>query len=81
MAQDQTLALEQNVLADYSTFRTGLEHAGLSQERRALRLAVADLTWEFAADDAVRLRFSLPAGAYATSVLRELIQVTGDCGC
>ncbi len=47
MAQEQALAVEQNALADYATFRTGLEHAGLSQERRALRLMVADLSWEF----------------------------------
>ncbi len=78
MAREQALAVEQGTLADYATFRTGLEHAGLSQERRALRLRVADLSWEFPAAETLRLSFSLPAGAYATSVLKELIQVAGD---
>jgi tRNA pseudouridine13 synthase len=46
--------------------------AGLSQERRALRVRVADLQWHWLAEDALRLDFSLPPGAYATSVLAEL---------
>lgn len=78
MARDQALALEQSALADYATFRTGLEHAGLSQERRALRLTVADLTWEFIAGETIQLSFSLPAGTYATSVLRELVQIGSE---
>ena len=71
MAREQSLAVEQSALADYATFRTGLEHAGLSQERRALRLRVADLSWEFPTAETLQLSFSLPAGAYATSVLKE----------
>lgn len=49
----------------------GLEREGLSQQRRALRLQAADLrqTWE--SDDRLVLDFRLPAGAFATTVLRE----------
>lgn len=66
-------ALEEAVLATYSDFREGLEKAGLKQERRALRLPVADLQWQWRDDGRnLQLRFSLPSGSYATAVLREL---------
>lgn len=50
----------------------GLERADLRQERRALRLLPKDFTWEFIDAGTLRLRFELPPGAYATSVLAEL---------
>ena len=55
--------------------RAGLEQAGLNQERRALRLRPAGLSWrwiEAAEGAALELDFVLPAGAYATVVLAEL---------
>ena len=52
--------------------RAGLERAGLRQERRALRLRPAELEWRWLADSALELRFALPPGSYATTVLREL---------
>lgn len=73
LARDEALAIEQAALAGEEIFRSGLEQAGLSQERRALRLPVADLQWQFPSHDSVQLSFRLPAGAYATSVLRELV--------
>ncbi len=67
-------ALEEAVLALHSDFREGLEKAGLKQERRALRLPVADLRWQWLDDGQdLQLTFSLPAGCYATAVLRELV--------
>lgn len=68
-------AVEEDVLANHHVFRTGLEAAGLKQERRALRLPVADLQWQWLTDKQdLQLNFSLPAGCYATSMLRELIK-------
>src|SRR5690606_5590937 len=52
--------------------RNGLERAGLKQERRALRLRPAEPAWEWRQDGALELRFALPPGCYATTVLREL---------
>lgn len=82
LARDAALALETAALAPFSAFRLGLENAGLAQERRALRVRVMDLVWEFPAADVLQVRFQLPAGSYATSVLRELIDTppTLDCG-
>lgn len=73
-AQSVALAYETDALAgeDASRLRTGLEAAGLNQERRSLRLRPTDLTIDWPLPDALRLRFSLPAGCYATTVLTEL---------
>jgi tRNA pseudouridine13 synthase len=56
--------------------RSGLERAGLKQERRALRLLPAELAWRWLAGGALELRFALPPGTYATTVLREIGTVT-----
>ncbi len=68
------LALETDALASHwcATLRAGLEQAGLKQERRATRLRPGDLGWDWTGDDALTLRFWLPPGTYATSVLAEL---------
>lgn len=65
--------LEAVVLAEHEDYRLGLEAAGLRQERRALRLPVPDLRWQWPVPGVLVLEFSLPAGCYATSVLRELV--------
>jgi tRNA pseudouridine13 synthase len=73
------LALELAALADPESLalRAGLEAAGLKQERRATRLQPRELAWEWPAHPAqepatLELRFELPPGAYATTVLAEL---------
>jgi tRNA pseudouridine13 synthase len=62
---------------DAVALRAGLEAAGLSQERRALRLRPQELAWDWPAEDALRLRFALPPGTYATVVLAELGRIEG----
>ncbi|HET9679172.1 MAG TPA: tRNA pseudouridine(13) synthase TruD [Gammaproteobacteria bacterium] len=66
-------ALETQTLADAPDLMQGLEQAGLKQERRALRLTVPDLAHDWLDKNTVQLRFSLPAGCYATSVLRDVL--------
>ena len=65
--------LEEAVAATLPVFRDGLAAAGLAQERRALRLAVPEATLEFPEPGTAIISFRLPAGAYATTVLRELV--------
>jgi tRNA pseudouridine13 synthase len=67
------LALENAVLAEFGALLQGLAAAGLKQERRALRLPVGDLEWHWPEANTLVLAFALPAGSYATSVLRELV--------
>ena len=66
--------LERDVADRFSEFADGLAAAGLEQERRALRLRVRELAWSIEGN-VLELSFGLPAGAYATAVLRELITV------
>ncbi|MGI2175688.1 tRNA pseudouridine(13) synthase TruD [Shewanella ulleungensis] len=71
LAKDDALTLEMAPLSDYSDDLSGLENAGLSQERRPLLLEPQGMKWQFD-EDVLTLEFMLPAGSYATSVLREL---------
>lgn len=73
-ARELELAALQGDTAD--RLRSGLERAGLKQERRALRLRPQDLAWEWPQTDALQLRFALPPGGYATTLLRELGEIT-----
>lgn len=71
--QQDCLQLETEILAGYADWLNGLEAAGLKKARRALRVPVEGLAWHWAGTDELELGFSLAAGSYATSVLRELV--------
>ncbi len=64
--------LENTALADEGRWQQGLIRFGLEQGRRPLRLKVQNLQWQYSSQ-VLRLTFSLPAGSYATTVLRELL--------
>jgi tRNA pseudouridine13 synthase len=66
--------LEHAIATGMAELSQGLEQAGLEQDRRALRLVPRELEWSWLQQDQLQLRFWLPAGAYATVVLRELIE-------
>ena len=66
-------AFELQALAPYAALRAGLEAAGLYQERRALCLRPRKFAWDQSRPDVLELDFELPAGCYATVVLRELV--------
>ena len=68
----QVEALEQQVASSYARWIEGLTDSGLKQERRALRLDIESLGLEWAGDSELILRFTLPAGSYATTALREI---------
>jgi tRNA pseudouridine13 synthase len=70
---EEALVLEQSVLEKYAELTNGLIAFGVENARRTLRVNVMNLTWEFSGDDTQRLKFNLPAGSYATAVLREII--------
>jgi tRNA pseudouridine13 synthase len=70
-------AIEEAVIAEAGTTKDALVAAGKAcgfrGERRALRIPLAELEWSL--DGSVlTLSFGLPPGAYATSVLRELMK-------
>jgi tRNA pseudouridine13 synthase len=65
-------ALEAEVIGRFPELAEGLQDSGVDTERRALRVNVPDLAWAFF-NDRLQLHFSLPAGSYATALLREVI--------
>jgi len=66
--------LEQRVAARLDDLAAGLAAAGLRQERRALRVVPEEIKTELLDADTWRLSFCLPAGSYATAVVRELAE-------
>lgn len=66
------LQREHELTERYPELCAGLVTQGLEHERRPLRTQVQDMQANFTADTLV-LEFSLARGAYATSVLRELV--------
>lgn len=65
-------AQEKVWLARFEDWLYALEHAGLAQERRPLCLKPLSFSWQWLSDNDVQLHFTLPPGAFATAVLREL---------
>ena len=72
MTTGDALDVEIRTLQPHQPWCEYLEKAGLKQERRALRIKLGDMRWEWQGDDVV-LQFKLPTGSYATAVLRELV--------
>lgn len=73
---DQAQALENAVAERHPSLCNGMEHAGLHQERRALVAHPVDMAWDWPHTHQLVLTFGLPAGAYATSVLNEILRTT-----
>lgn len=65
--------LEREIAAARGDLADELVAARMDQERRPLRLLPKDLRWQWLDDSTLELSFELPAGAYATVVVRELI--------
>jgi tRNA pseudouridine13 synthase len=67
--------LELTASEPFADLIAGLIDARLKHERRSLRLPVRELAWTWQ-DNALELRFWLPPGAYATTVLQALGEIT-----
>lgn len=72
--QNASLAFEQQSLAEKSTLIGLLEREGVEAARRAMLVIPRDLRWSWWDDVTVELNFWLPAGSFATSVVREIVQ-------
>ena len=68
----ESAEIETSVLAPYETLIESLSRARLEAARRALRVVPGQMEWELDGRNLI-LKFDLPPGAYATSVLRELV--------
>ena len=68
------LEIETAVLQQYPAIMQGLVNMAVAMGRRALRVKLLNLRWQFIGATDLQLAFFLPAGSYATSVLREIIK-------
>jgi tRNA pseudouridine13 synthase len=76
--QRAALAFEENTLAQETLLQSLLVRENVEAARRAVLLYPQQLNWNWWDEVTVELRFWLPAGSFATSVVRELIKTTGD---
>jgi len=78
-SQGRVLELECRIARELAVPAALVEEAGMDQERRSLRLAVRDVSWQLEEGEVV-LQFRLARGSFATTVLRELFELEGDAG-
>ena len=52
-----------------------LAEADMTHERRILRLPIGGLSWHYPEPDILQLEFVLPAGCFATVLVRELVDL------
>lgn len=69
----QALEFEQNCLQHWSIFWDLLKKEQVETARRSILLRPEGLYWQWLDNESLQICFYLPAGCYATSVLRELI--------
>ncbi|KAB8305234.1 tRNA pseudouridine(13) synthase TruD [Erwinia endophytica] len=71
--QGEALAFEQQSLVDETGLTGLLEREKVAAARRAMLVIPRDLRWEWQDNVTIELNFWLPAGSYATSVIREIL--------
>lgn len=67
--------LEKRVVDRYPELLKILTEFRLRTDRRALRVYPQNLEWRFPYNNVLQLRFNLPSGSYATSLLREMMAI------
>ncbi|WP_413735124.1 tRNA pseudouridine(13) synthase TruD [Sodalis sp. RH21] len=74
----EALAFEQECLAGQPELLALLARERVEPARRAILLKPADMRWSWQDDSVLTLSFALPAGCFATSVVRELLDAAAD---
>jgi tRNA pseudouridine13 synthase len=70
--RDLVAELERDAVLHDEDLAAGLAAAELRQERRSLRMMPVDLDAVWQDTDCLELRFTLPSGCFATSLIREM---------
>lgn len=77
-SQGEALALETKALEASGDFLSLMTRERVAPARRALIVVPESMTWRWLDDETLRLGFELPAGSFATSVVRELVRSQSD---
>ncbi|SHL01745.1 tRNA pseudouridine(13) synthase TruD [Phytopseudomonas punonensis] len=75
LAAGATHQLEQGIGDAEAQLAIWLAEAGMAHERRILRLPISGLTWHYPEPDILQLEFVLPAGCFATALVREIVDL------
>lgn len=74
ISAEDVAKLEVETAEQWPALSRGLIATRLTQDRRALRVIPRDFSFDYdSAQQCLILRFSLPSGAYATALLREVV--------
>lgn len=71
---ESLIQMQASVIGQYEVFSKALNASGMKADYRPLRIKVERLSYELA-DDKLVLKFRLLPGQFATSVIRELVNV------
>ncbi len=72
---DEVRALEMKLPDKFPELTSGLEACGLRQERRVIRLRPTNSAFAILDNGDLQMSFDLPRGTYATTLLRELVEL------
>ena len=75
-SSDDAKQYELACLSSFEDIQKGLAKEGLKQERRPLLLIPEQFNYQWLDETTLTIKFYLPAGCYATSVIRELIDTS-----
>lgn len=70
----QAQSVEAQVLEPHQTWCCALAKLGLQQDRRAMRVIPQQMQWHWLDAQQLQVSFTLPAGSYATVVVREFLE-------
>ncbi|UKE84835.1 tRNA pseudouridine(13) synthase TruD [Pectobacterium colocasium] len=76
--QDDAREFEEQALAGQETLWSLVKRERVESSRRAILLYPQQMHWEWQDDATVEVKFWLPAGSFATSVVRELLHSYQD---
>lgn len=76
--RDDALAFEQNSLSGEGALIALMDRERVEAARRAMLVIPRDLQWNWQDDATLEMSFWLPAGSFATSVVRELLLTQGS---
>lgn len=75
MASQESFSFEERALESSLRFASLVARFDLKSARRPLFVVPKDFSWKFLNDSVLSLHFELPAGAYATSLVREVFLI------
>ncbi|WP_074821473.1 tRNA pseudouridine(13) synthase TruD [Pragia fontium] len=75
--QEQALEFEQQALVGYDDFLSLVKRERVETARRAALVIPQQMAWQWQDDSTITVDFWLPAGSFATSVVRE-VMLTAD---